>query len=74
MEQLSVITKFLRSVDTLLMTSFVRSFFAGRSPAYSGLRPACRPSAGPMRLPLEERRGIGRCEQCVRDVQERRVK
>jgi len=36
--------------------------------------PAHRPSASPVRLPLGERRGIGWCVQCVRDVQERRDK
>jgi len=36
--------------------------------------PARRPSGGPVRLPLGERRGIGWCVQCVRDVQERWVK
>ena len=33
--------------------------------------PARRPSAGPVRLPLGERRGIFWCVQCVHDVQER---
>jgi len=36
--------------------------------------PARRPSAGPVRLALGERRGIGWCVQCVHDVQERQVK
>jgi len=35
--------------------------------------PACRPSAGPVHLPLGERRGIDWCVQCVSDVQERWV-
>jgi len=43
--------------------SFVSSFFAGRSPAYSGHQRRDL-YISPMRQP-RERRGIGRCVQCM---------
>ena len=46
--------------------SFVRSFFAGRGPAYSGPQ-RWDHYIGPMRQP-RERRGIGRCVRCMRVV------
>jgi len=53
---------------------FVRSFVLfGQEPSLLWT-PVRRPSAGPVRLPLGERRGIRWCVQCVRDVQERRDK
>jgi len=51
--------------------NFVHSFFLGRSLLWT---PARAPWAGPMRLPLGERREIGWYVQCVCDVQERWVK
>jgi len=51
--------------------SFIRSLRQESSLLWT---PARRPSAGSMRLPQVERRGIGWCVQCVRDMQEWRVK
>jgi len=53
---------------------FIRSFVLCGQKSSLLWTPARRPSAGPLRFPQGERRGIGWCVQCVCDVQERQVK
>jgi len=57
------------TVGWVSVRAFIRSFWAGAQPT-----PVHRLSAGRVRLPLGERKGIGWCVQCVRDMQERQVK